>query len=103
MDRIVTIDISIGSLAILISGLYVSISGVAIEAIPSSLYIEVAENLIKYLPVNIDEFVKGLIIAPKELFTEQELINIKDNPIYIERKLGNATLIATARWGNLEV
>ena len=102
MDNIVTIDISIGSLAILISGLYVSISGVSIEAIPSSLYIEIAEKLSEYLPINIDDFVRGLIIAPKELFTDDELVNIKDNPIYIERRLGNATLIATARWDNYD-
>ena len=100
MDRVVTIDLSIGSLAVLISGLYVSISGVSIEAIPSSLYIEIAEKLIEYLPINIDEFVNGLIIAPRELFTKQELIEIKDNPLYIERRLGNVTLIATARWND---
>lgn len=98
MDRIVNIDMSVGTLAVLISGLYAVNTGVPIEAIPSSLYVEIAEALISYLPLNIDEFIRGLIIAPVELFTEEELSDYQENnEIYLERRLGNATLIATAK------
>ena len=97
MEDIVTVDMSVGTLAILISGMYISISGVSIEAIPSSLFVEIAEKVHPYLPFNVDEFLKGLIIAPRELFTEEELVTIKDNEVYIEKDLGRVTLIATAR------
>ena len=97
MDRIVTVDMSLGSLAVLISGLYIHNTGISIEAIPSSLFIELAEQLIEYLPFNVDTFVDGLMIAPLELFSMEELDEYKSNPIYIERRLGNATLIATAK------
>ena len=97
MDRVVTVDMSVGTLAVLISGLYVATSGISIEAIPSSLYVEVAEMLVEYLPLNIDDFIKTLIIAPKELFTEQELVEYKNNEVFIERKLGNVTLVATGK------
>ena len=97
MDRIVTVDMSIGTLAVLISGLYIHQTGISVEAIPSSLYIELAEKLSEFLPLNIDEFIQKLIIAPKELFTEQELVDYENNAIFIKRRLGNATLIATAK------
>ena len=98
MDRIVTVDMSVGTLAVLISGLYIHDTMLSVNAIPSSLFIEVAELLVPYLPLNVDEFIRELIIAPKQLFSDEELLDYeKNNKIFIERQFGNAVLIATAK------
>lgn len=98
MNEVVAVDMSLGSLAVLISGLYTYATGVSVDAIPSSLYIEIAENISIYQPFNVDEFVAGLMIAPIELFSESELLDYRENnALYIERRLGNATLVATAK------
>ena len=98
MDKVINVDMSLSSLAVLISGLYTYSTGIAIEAVPSSLYIEIAEKLYDCeKPVNVDLFIRELIIAPIELFTETELEEYKNNDLFIERKLGNAVLIATGK------
>lgn len=97
MDNVVNVDMSLGSLAVLISGLYIHNTGISIEAIPTSLFIEIAEIIQDYLPFNVDDFVNTLIIAPKPLFTEEELMDCQKNELYIERQLGNAVLIATGK------
>ena len=100
----VPIEIEIGTLSILIAGLYTGHTGVNIHAIPSSLYIEVAEKVSEYLSswdynkISFEDWIRyNLIIAPKELFNEVELNEYQGDDIYIERRIGNATLIATAR------
>ena len=98
----VQLNIDLGTLSILISGLYISYSGISSEAIPPSLFIEVAEKLSEYLPnwdyekISFEKWIEtSLIIAPKILFSEEELENCKNNEIFIERQLGNVVLIAT--------
>ena len=100
----ISIKIEVGTLAVLISGMYISSSGVPIEAIPASLFIEIAEQLVEHLPkwdydkISLEEWVANcLIIAPKVMFSEDEILSYqKMNLFFIERKNGNATLIATA-------
>lgn len=101
LNDVVSIELTIGTLAVLISGLYISNAGISIEAIPSSMFIEIAETLSEHLPLKdilLENWIKDyLIVAPRELFSEEELEEYKSNKIFIERKLGNVTLIATGK------
>lgn len=99
----VNIKIEIGTLATLLAGLYCTYAVVDPIAIPTSLYIELCEKLIPYLKdwnyesISFEDWVaKSLIIAPRELFTDDEIESMKQNDIYIERMNGNAMLIASA-------
>lgn len=97
----ISVDMTVGTLSVMIGGLYVGHTGISMEAIPSSMFIEVAETLTNYLPLKdilVEDWIKNfLIIAPRELFSEDELEAYRNNEIFIERKLGNATLIATGK------
>lgn len=102
LDDKVQLEIDLSTLAILISGLYISFTGISSEAIPPSLFIEVAEQVSQYLPkwdysvISLEEWIKtSLIIAPNILFSEEELEEYKNNEIFLERRLGNVVLIAT--------
>ena len=99
----VTIELEVGTLSVLISGLYVSYTGIHVNAIPVSMYMEVAEKVAEYLPqwdysrLSLEDWIRtSLIIAPKELFSEEELDYYKDNNLFlIQRIMGNAIIIAT--------
>lgn len=102
MDELIDIKVSVNLLSILIAGVYCTHSGVNPIAVPTSLYIELTEQLIPYIKVwdyekmSFEDWIKNcLIIAPKELFSESELEDAELNTIYLERTLGNAVLIAT--------
>ena len=104
MSDKVTLNINLSTLAVLISGLYLHHTGIAVEAIPASLFIEVAEQLALYLPtwdynrLSFEDWIANyLIIAPKEMFTEDEIKDMRSEDIYLERILGNVTLIASAK------
>ena len=103
LSRTVEVQMNLGTLSTLIAGLYVSYSAINIEAVPSSLFIEIAERLAEYLPnwhydeISFEDWIKyELIIMPKEFFSEVEVNQMKKSKIYIERRLGNVTLIASA-------
>ena len=100
----VNLNLELGTLAVLISGLYIHNTGVPAEAIPPSMFIELAEQVSTYLPnwdyskLTLEKWIEEyLIIAPKELFSESELDEMRSDDIFIERELGNAVLIAGAR------
>lgn len=100
----ISIKIEMGTLATLIAGLYCTSAVLDPIAIPTSLYIELAEKLVPllgkwdYSKISLEEWIeKCLIIAPYELFTSDEIEEFKKNELYIERMNGNALLIATAR------
>ena len=100
----VRIEITVDSLTALIAGLYISTHQTRIEAIPQSLFLEIAEKLYPYLPVwdynrcTFEDWIRTfLLIAPKIVIDENELSYMKaNNEIYLERHLGNVVLIASA-------
>lgn len=99
----INVKLGIGTFATLLAGLYCTHSGIDVLAVPTSLYIELVEQLTPYLKVwdyekiSFEDWVKyNLIIAPKEMFEDSELEDCKNNAIYIERKIGNVVLVATA-------
>lgn len=98
----ISVELSIGTLAVLISGLYIANTGINIEAVPSSLFIEIAEQIAPYLSkwdydnISFEDWINyNLLIIPKQLCSDDELESFKNNDFYIERRLGNVTLIAT--------
>ena len=98
----ISVELEIGTITILLSGLYVHYSGVDVSAIPPSLFIEVSEKLIPYLrewdydKISFEEWIKQyLVIAPLELFNSSELEELREAEIYFERRLGNVTLIVS--------
>lgn len=99
----VWINIEEGSLASLIAGLYTLYAVVDVNAIPPILFVEVANQVAKYLDewdyeaLSFEDWIRyNLLIYPKEVFSESEINEYKENTIYIEMELGNVTLIATA-------
>ena len=96
----ISLTIKVGTLSILLGGLYTSYTGVDVRAIPESVYIELAEKLVPYLEkwdydkISFEEWIRtSLIIAPKDMFNETELNEYQRAEIYFERKLGNMIMI----------
>ena len=103
LDEKIVVEIKVYSLASLIAGLYTYFTEVSLFAIPEDLFIEIAYELLPYLrewdytKISFEEWVKtSLLIFPFEMFSLTEYEEEKHNPIFIERRYGNATLIATA-------
>lgn len=99
----VDLKIEVGTLATLIAGLYCTYSSVDPVAIPTSVFIELAEKIQPYLEkwdystLSFEEWVKfNLIIMPQVLFSEEELDDLKKNQIYFERENGNMILVVSA-------
>lgn len=97
-----SITLEVGTIATLLSGLYCTYCAVDPIAIPTSVYIELAEKLIPYLEnwdydkISFEDWVKyNLLIIPKVMVTE-ELEDLQKNAIYFERVNGNAVLVVTA-------
>lgn len=98
------IEITMDTLSMLLAGLFYSANNVAIEAIPASTFVELAEKLYPYLnqwdytACSFEDWVtKFLLICPKVLVSpEEQLAFQKDNEIYFERWEGNAILVVTA-------
>ena len=100
----INIKLYVSTLAVLIAGLYSTYSAVDPMAIPHSLYLELAEYLVDYLEnwdyekISFEDWIKyNLVIAPLEMFSASDFQELKENDLYIERSLGNVTLVATAK------
>ena len=98
----IPIKLEVGTIAVLLSGLYCVYSATDPLAIPSSLYIEIAEKLVPYLEnwdfekLSFESWVKyNLLIIPKVMI-EDELEEYKKNEVYFERENGNVILVVTA-------
>ena len=98
----IELKIDLGTLATLLSGLYSFYSTVNPSAIPTSLYIELAEKLIPYLKnwdydkLSFEDWVKyNLLIVPMPLI-EDEINEYRENELYFERECGNIVLVVTA-------
>lgn len=97
----ISLKLQLESLAILISGLYISSKGIHIYAIPSELFYDVAVMLEEYLPtwdyskISLEEWIcKELLIFPRELLEDAE--SYKDNTIYVEKVVGRILYVITA-------
>ena len=102
LNDLVGIKIEVSTLATLIAGLYCTMASVDPMAIPSSIYIELAEKLVPYLEewdydnLTFEQWVgANSLIIPKVLCSEDDIEELKKNTVYLERENGNAILIVT--------
>lgn len=102
LNDLVGIKIEVSTLATLIAGLYCTMASVDPMAIPSSIYIELAEKLVPYLEewdydeLTFEQWIgANLLIIPKVLCSEDDIKELKKNTVYLERENGNAILIVT--------
>ena len=103
LDKKIDVKINILSLATLIAGIYTTHTQVSVFAIPTELFIEVVDKLIPYLKhwdyskMSLEDWVtNNLLVYPIDMFSQVEYEEAKYNDIFIERRYGNVTLIATA-------
>ena len=96
------LELDEGSIAILISGLYMSSKNIHAYAIPSQAFIDVTHELMKYLPDwdytkhTFEGWVRNdLIIAPIISFEPDELEDLKENTIYFEKVYGRIRFVIT--------
>ena len=102
LNEQVPIRLEVSTIATLVAGLYCMYTGTDSMAIPTSLYIEIAEKLIPYLEnwdyskMTFEDWIKyNLLIVPKMLI-EDNLDEFKKNEWYFERDNGNIMLVVTA-------
>lgn len=102
LNDLINIKIEVSTLATLIAGLYCTMASVDPMAIPSSIYIELAEKLVPYLTewdydkITFEEWIgTHLLIIPKVLCSEEDIEEMKQNTVYLERENGNVILIVT--------
>ena len=98
------IEISIGTLSSLIAGLYCTCNAVDPIAIPTSIYIEIAEKLVPFLKewdyslTSFEEWVdSSLLIIPKVMCSDDDIEEFKQNTVYFERTNGNMIMVVTFR------
>lgn len=96
----VKVDLSIPTLAVLISGLYCAEHNVDAMAIPSSVWIAIAEKLEWFLDdwdyevISFEDWVyTHLVILPKILLEEGEIEEMQKTTLYWEYPNGNMILI----------
>lgn len=100
---VVKIKINEDTFATLLAGLYVTYHDAEAYAIPSYVWLALAEALSPYLdgwnyPVqSLESWIANyLLITAKEVCSPEELAEFQKNSIYIEILNGNVTLVATA-------
>lgn len=102
LDSLVPLTISVATLSTLIAGIYCTVSHIDPIAIPTSIYIEIAEKIAPlledwdYEKMTFEQWVETqLLIIPKALCTEEDIEEMKKNSVYLERENGRAILIIT--------
>lgn len=103
LNEKIVVEINVTTLGTLIAGLYTAFTEVSLFAIPNEMFIEIAYELLPFLRkwnynnISFESFIKNsLLIYPIQMFSQIEYDEAKKNNIFIERRYGNATLIATA-------
>ena len=98
----VDIKIEVATLSTLIAGIYCTVTQIDPIAIPTSIYIELAEKLVPYLEnwdydkISFEQWIEThLLIIPKAMCSEEDIEEFKQNTVYLERENGNAILIVT--------
>lgn len=106
MDDLLTIRLEPSTIAVLIAGLYSLYSSVDPVAVPQSIYLELAEKLSSYLLIwdydkeRFEDWIKyDLMIAPKDLWSEEELNARNPNDLYFERDMGHVIFVV---WANMD-
>lgn len=96
----VWINLELKSLAILISGLYISSKNLHFYAIPSELFYDAAalfEDFLKswdYPKLSFEEVIQNrLLIIPKDLLEDAE--SYQNNSIYVEKVVGRILYVIT--------
>lgn len=104
LNEKIGIEVEVGTFATLLAGLYCTYAAIDPMVIPTSVYIELSEKLIPFMKdwdyqkQSLEDWVKyNLIIAPRDLFVEDDLKEFKDNDIYFERVEGKVILLVTAQ------
>lgn len=102
LDDKVDIKINIATLSTLIAGIYCTVAHIDPIAIPTSIYIELAEKIVPYLEtwdydkISFEQWVETqLLIIPKAMCNDDDIEAFKKNTVYLERENGNAILIVT--------
>lgn len=98
----VDIKIEVATLSTLIAGIYCAVSHIDPIAVPTSVYIELAEKLVPYLKdwdydrISFETWIEThLLIIPKALCSEEDIEEMKKNTVYFERENGNAILVVS--------
>ena len=98
----IEIKLKLETLATLIAGIYCTYAGVDPIAIPQDLWMKIANDLSEelkdwnYEMNSFEEWIaQSLLIIPKELCSEEDLIEFRKNSVYYEWSNGNAWLVVT--------
>lgn len=102
LNERVSIELEVATLSTLIAGIYCTVSAIDPIAIPTSIYIEVAEKLVPYLKewdydlISFEKWVEtNLLIVPKAMCSEEDIESLKKNTVYLERENGRVIMIVT--------
>lgn len=102
------VNLEIGTLSVLIAGLYCANHMVDSLAIPQSVWLSVAEKLEYFLPVwdynkiSFEEWIDThLLILPKPMISDEELSELENNTLYWEIPNGNVILFISMDIGVL--
>ena len=102
MNDKVNIKIEIATLSTLIAGIYCTVSQIDPMAVPTSVYIELAEKIAPYLEdwdydkISFEQWIEtSLLIVPKVMCSDEDIEEFKQNTVYLERENGNAILVVT--------
>lgn len=102
----IPVTLEVGTVAVLLAGLYSVYGYIEPQAIPNSTWIELAEKLVpffekwNYDKLTLEEWVQYyLLIYPAPLLDLSEIEEYQENDIYFESDNGNIMLIVTANMG----
>ena len=102
LDDRIRVEISVGSLASLIAGWYFMENNLDVNAVPSEVFIELAQRLVPFLDdwdydkISIEDWIKHKVaIAPMVLFNQEDLEEVKNLGIYFEYPNGNVILVVS--------
>lgn len=98
----VLVDLSTSTLAVLTAGLYCTFNNVESIAIPESVFVSVAEKLEYFLPswdyevISFEDWVRTcLLILPKPLLEEEDIMDMQKTTLYWEFPAGNVVLVVS--------
>ena len=101
-NGLIPLKLDVNTLSTLIAGLYSVYTDVNPIAIPTSVWLEIAEKLSYFMDtwdyekITLNDWIKyGLLIYPKEMFSESEIEDLQSNSLYWERVSGNAILVVS--------
>ena len=96
------VDLSTNTIAVLVSGIYCGENNVDPMAIPTSVWISIAEKLEYFLPswdyevISFEDWVRTcLLIMPKVMIDEDDLKEMQETTLYWEYPNGNVILVVS--------